>query len=398
MPAAMAGIEIEPQSFKKLCLKSLKRTYDLFLDDLIDGERGPRDLKSRNVRIACKILDEYKAVKDMPPPPVPQKEAKAAEGDTQNEGVVRTLVPENANANASVHIDGASAAPAVAGAHPYPNAPGVHLEGGGAAAAATGEAESRTSGQAMQLDTEVGTGDQAPLTPSEGVDASKLVAAGIADYKTAGSLERYMPSAAVLKRLPSKWPKPVWHPPWKNYRVISGHLGWVRSIAFDPGNEWFVTGSADRTIKIWDLATAQLKLTLTGHIEQIRGLAVSSRHPYLFSAGDDKQVKCWDLEYNKRLLADRGMGCRRGYRCGDSRRGEHLRYSCRGGNGGSVITFWGLRCARKMRALWGRKWGKRDRIVGKWAKRDGDGTRTIHETGLEDSRVVMGMLRNGREA
>ena len=74
---------------------------------------------------------------------------------------------------------------------------------------------------------------------------------------------------------------------------------WVRSIAFDPGNEWFVTGSQDRTIKVWDTATGTLKITLTGHIEQIRGLAVSQRHPYMFSAGDDCMVKCWDLEYNK---------------------------------------------------------------------------------------------------
>ena len=36
----------------------------------------------------------------------------------------------------------------------------------------------------------------------------------------------------------------------------------------DPGNEFFATGSADSTIKIWDLASGQLKLTLTGHIEQ----------------------------------------------------------------------------------------------------------------------------------
>ena len=42
----------------------------------------------------------------------------------------------------------------------------------------------------------------------------------------------------------------------------------VRCLAVDAGNEWFVTGSADRTIKIWDLATGQLRLTLTGHIEQ----------------------------------------------------------------------------------------------------------------------------------
>jgi pleiotropic regulator 1 len=74
---------------------------------------------------------------------------------------------------------------------------------------------------------------------------------------------------------------------------------WVRSIAFDPSNEWFVTGSADRTIKLWDTGSGQLKLTLTGHIEQVTGLAVSPRHPYMFSASLDKEVKCWDLEHNK---------------------------------------------------------------------------------------------------
>ena len=62
--------------------------------------------------------------------------------------------------------------------------------------------------------------------------------------------------------------KPTWHPPWKLMRVcnshlyiactrvvlilqvISGHLGWVRCVAIDPSNEWFVTGSGDRTIKV----------------------------------------------------------------------------------------------------------------------------------------------------
>ena len=49
---------------------------------------------------------------------------------------------------------------------------------------------------------------------------------------------------------------------------------WVRSLAFDSSNEWFVTGSADRTIKVWDLASGQLKLTLTGHIEQVMSAVV----------------------------------------------------------------------------------------------------------------------------
>lgn len=32
-------------------------------------------------------------------------------------------------------------------------------------------------------------------------------------------------SAAVSRRLASKWPRPEWRAPWKMYRVISGHLG-----------------------------------------------------------------------------------------------------------------------------------------------------------------------------
>lgn len=101
------------------------------------------------------------------------------------------------------------------------------------------------------------------------------------------------------KAMNMSMPKPNWHAPWKLYRVISGHTGWVRSVAVEPGNQWFCTGAADRVIKIWDLASGKLKLSLTGHVSTVRGLVVSPRQPYLFSCGEDRQVKCWDLEYNK---------------------------------------------------------------------------------------------------
>ena len=100
-------------------------------------------------------------------------------------------------------------------------------------------------------------------------------------------------------------PKPMWHAPWKLSTVLSSHLGWVRSIGFSPDNQLMATGSADRTIKIWDFAKASvgaadsLKLTLTGHISAVRGLAFSDKYPYLFSCAEDKQVRCWDLETNQ---------------------------------------------------------------------------------------------------
>lgn len=111
--------------------------------------------------------------------------------------------------------------------------------------------------------------------------------------------QRNTPATALVRRDAVRQERPQWHPPWKLMRVISGHLGWVRALAVEPDNKWFASGAGDRTIKIWDLASGTLRLTLTGHISQVRGLAVSPRHPYLFSCGEDKMVKCWDLETNK---------------------------------------------------------------------------------------------------
>ncbi|KAH3670901.1 hypothetical protein OGAPHI_000612 [Ogataea philodendri] len=88
------------------------------------------------------------------------------------------------------------------------------------------------------------------------------------------------------------------HKKWKLNKVLLGHTGQVTSVAFDPFNKYFATGSADSTIKIWNLAASRLDLTLTGHIMAVRGIVVSDRHPYMFTCSEDKTVKCWDLEKN----------------------------------------------------------------------------------------------------
>ncbi|EDO17147.1 hypothetical protein Kpol_1072p17 [Vanderwaltozyma polyspora DSM 70294] len=93
--------------------------------------------------------------------------------------------------------------------------------------------------------------------------------------------------------------RPEWHAPWKLMRVINGHMGWVNCVASEPvENTWFATGSTDTTVKVWDLVSGHLKLTLSGHVMPVRDITVSDRHPYLFSASEDKLVKCWDLEKN----------------------------------------------------------------------------------------------------
>ncbi|OTA07097.1 hypothetical protein A9Z42_0079480 [Trichoderma parareesei] len=142
-----------------------------------------------------------------------------------------------------------------------------------------------------------GASSSSPSSPSP---SSKATAAATGSGPTTTPAAARQNMSLTVRGAPAiQQVKPEWHPPWKLMRVISGHLGWVRSLAVEPGNKWFASGAGDRTIKIWDLATGSLRLTLTGHISTVRGLAVSPRHPYLFSCGEDKMVKCWDLETNK---------------------------------------------------------------------------------------------------
>ncbi|KAK3415846.1 hypothetical protein EUGRSUZ_H01421 [Eucalyptus grandis] len=42
---------------------------------------------------------------------------------------------------------------------------------------------------------------------------------GTAIVSASGSSDRNLSTSAIMERIPSRWPRPVWHPPWKNYRV-----------------------------------------------------------------------------------------------------------------------------------------------------------------------------------
>lgn len=187
---------------------------------------------------------------------------------------------------------------------------------------ATGQAQVLQGQIVLHRETELGKMSGGNSASTAGTAASNVLALPgqtiVADNEggTAGEGQGEKKSSAsndgggILVKKSSRFtntsvPTPKWNAPWQLSTVISSHLGWVRSIAFDPTNDMFATGSADRTIKIFDFAKAcvgaedALKITLTGHISPIRGLAFSPRHPYLFSAGEDKMVKCWDLETNQ---------------------------------------------------------------------------------------------------
>eukprot|EP01112_Ceratiomyxa_fruticulosa_P018793 TRINITY_DN6061_c0_g1_i2.p1 TRINITY_DN6061_c0_g1~~TRINITY_DN6061_c0_g1_i2.p1 ORF type:complete len:553 (+),score=111.07 TRINITY_DN6061_c0_g1_i2:85-1659(+) len=273
-----SSVSLHPRLYK-----SLKRTYALFGEPYGGIVEDDPIYDAAKIKLFSKVEDEYSIVKDMPNLPVntPRTTQKTETPSSSTQPLLITGGKDSDETKKD--YDGKP----VTGSLPIPGQPGVSIT------------------EQTALETPVSEENYTKLLnqlPSKRLDTERKTSHSIVEYKKAAGIdERFKaPSHALTTMSPGiVYTKPEWHAPWKLMRVISGHVGWVKSISVDPTNEWFATGSEDRTIKIWDLASGVLKLTLTGHINGISGLVVSPRHPYLFSAGEDKMIKCWDLEQNK---------------------------------------------------------------------------------------------------
>ena len=83
--------------------------------------------------------------------------------------------------------------------------------------------------------------------------------------------------------------------------TLTGHTDWVNSVAFSPDRTTLASGSDDRTVRLWDVATQREITTLTGHTDWVNSVAFSPDGKTLASGADDNTVRLWDVATQREI-------------------------------------------------------------------------------------------------
>ena len=76
-------------------------------------------------------------------------------------------------------------------------------------------------------------------------------------------------------------------------KTLKGHGKSVTSVSFSPNNQYVVSGSGDRTVRIWSVESGECvtRKTLEGHTDKVHGVSFSPNNQYVVSGSWDKTVR-----------------------------------------------------------------------------------------------------------
>jgi len=76
-------------------------------------------------------------------------------------------------------------------------------------------------------------------------------------------------------------------------KTFEGHKDFVLSVALTPDNHWVLSGSKDRGVQFWDPHTGQAQLMLQGHKNSVISVAPSPTGELFATGSGDLRARIW---------------------------------------------------------------------------------------------------------
>lgn len=77
-------------------------------------------------------------------------------------------------------------------------------------------------------------------------------------------------------------------------RALTGHNSCVQDVAISSDGQFALSGSWDKTVRLWDLNTGASVRSFKGHTKDVFSVAFSSDNRQIVSGSRDKSIKLWN--------------------------------------------------------------------------------------------------------
>jgi len=88
------------------------------------------------------------------------------------------------------------------------------------------------------------------------------------------------------------------------FKSLHGHSHFISDMSLSNDNNFLISSSWDKTMRLWDLKTCETKSLFTGHTKEVFTCSFSPDNRQIISAGADSGIRLWNTRGENKFISE----------------------------------------------------------------------------------------------